>query len=71
MLLQTFRRTELVIFILTQRDNLGLKTEITRSNVLELTTSDGKKKKTLNFDKIGLEDEKGSKFKEVLGLDSY
>lgn len=59
-----------MIFILTQRENLGLKTEINRSDVLELTTKDGKKKKTLTFDKIGKTDQP-SWLNSALGNETY
>ncbi len=49
-LMQTFRRTELVVFLLTQRDNLGFKTDIARSDSLEVRLANGKLKK-IYFDK--------------------
>lgn len=36
LLLQTFRRTELVIYLLTQRENMKLKTSVVRANGLNL-----------------------------------
>jgi len=41
-LLQTFKRTELVVFLLTQRENLGKKTNIFRSQGLKITMKSGK-----------------------------
>ena len=46
-----------------------LKTEINRSDVLELTTKDGKKKKTLTFDKIGKD--RAGWFDSALGNETY
>ncbi len=36
LLLQTFRRTELVIYLLTQRENMKLKTNVVRANGMNL-----------------------------------
>lgn len=53
-ILQTFRRTEFVIYLLSMRDNHGLSTRISRSSGLNLGMRNGKEEK-LEFDmqKIG------------------
>ena len=42
LLFQTFRRTELTVFLLTQRENMKLKTNIKRSLGLKVTLKSGK-----------------------------
>ena len=50
LLLQTFRRTELVIYLLTQRENMKLKTNVVRANGLNLKAKGNKNQKVF-FDK--------------------
>ena len=61
----------MVIFLLTQRENMGLKTDVQRSNTFVLTLSNGKTSQ-LNFSKISQEEgNKNSWFKDKIGVSSY
>lgn len=48
-IMQTFRRTEFVIYLLSMRDNLGLSTRVSRSSGLKLGMKNGKEDK-IEFD---------------------
>jgi hypothetical protein len=42
MLMQTFRRTDLTVFLLAQRENMGLKTNISRSREVNMEMRSGR-----------------------------
>lgn len=42
MLIQTFRRTDLTVFLLAQRENMGLKTNICRSREVNMEMRSGR-----------------------------